>query len=300
MHSSTQESDDALVAPLLRSGVVSSEQDTDEGGLVSGFEMMGGSANTDIRMTGPPTLQRRLYQVAQMRTAADLLPSLFYVVVSNGKMAFPIFAAVYLIFVSLWFPFWLLSFLTTEWGVYALAVGTVFFAGRCIIRLIAFPGASQKVTGEIEAEFARYSVRMVTSAADSFAEVAAALTSNDKTAGSSGSSYQLPGLWKRAKSFRDRVLGVYLEVLLYIFQQPSESSVNHASSDLTKYGSNRLSGDIGNLSGLTVRSLFRVLVVLDLRLRLLVLTLRSLMAIAPSKGRRQGTHGTPASDVATG
>jgi hypothetical protein len=246
------------------------------GGSSAGIEMTSGggpSSNGDIRMISSPFIRRIVFQVVQVKSAADALPSLFSAVVTNGKFTLMVFTAAYLIFISLWFPFWLLSFGTTEWGVYLLAVGTVFFVGRTIIRLIAFPGASQKVTADIEAEFARYSVRMVTSAADSLIEVASILggsnnsniqTSSDHSAGGDSvnstnsnnfSSYELPGLWRRARSYTDRVLGVYLEVLLYIFQQPSESSVSNAASDLTKCGNNRLAGDIGSLAGVTVSDL---------------------------------------------
>lgn len=274
---STQETDDALVTPLLaRSDVVSDQGDDPDlasaaaglFGSSSGMEMSGApTSNGDItRMISSPTLRRIVIQVVQVKSAADSLPSLFFTVVTNGKFSLMVFTAAYLIFISLWFPFWLLSFVTTEWGVYLLAVGTIFFIGRSIIRLIAFPGASQKVTAEIEAEFARYSVRMVTSAADSVIEVTSILSGSDKSGGDSTSassnfstSYELPGLWRRARSYCDRVLGVYLEVLLYIFQQPSESSISNAASDLTKYGNNRVAGDIGSLSGVTVRVFVQIL-----------------------------------------
>ena len=78
-----------------------------------------------------------------------------------GKWSSPPFLGVYVTFVALWLPFWLLSFVITEWGIYLLAVFTVFFIGRSIILLIAFPGASQKVTATIETEFAKYSVRII-------------------------------------------------------------------------------------------------------------------------------------------
>jgi hypothetical protein len=256
-----------LVSPLLRSDVVSDQEEEPDssstaaglfGGSSAGIEMSGGggpSSNGEIRMISSPTLRRIVFQVVQVKSAADALPSLFCMVVTNGKFSLMVFTAAYLIFISLWFPFWLLSFVTTEWGVYLLAVGTVFFIGRSIIRLIAFPGASQKVTADIEAEFARYSVRMVTSAADSLIEVASILSGTNNNTGNDKSfsaSYELPGLWRRARSYTDRVLGVYLEVLLYIFQQPSESSISNAASDLTVCGNNRLAGDIGSLAGVTV------------------------------------------------
>jgi hypothetical protein len=107
---------------------------------------------------------RLLRRCVTWKSAADALPTPFHVVVTNGKICALATVSGYLLFISLWFPFWLLSFLLTEYGVYAMAVCTIFLIGRSIIRLIAFPGASQKVTKEIEAEFAKYSVRMIVSA----------------------------------------------------------------------------------------------------------------------------------------
>lgn len=196
-------------------------------------------------------------RVVKIRTAADQLPFLMYSVVSNGKIASVVFLGAYFVFLAIWLPFWLLSFVTTEWGVYILSIFAVFFVGRSIIRLIAFPGASQKVTAEIEREFARYSVRMLVSACTSLIEVASIIVSASPGNAAHASRrqltavYDLPLYWRRAKTYRDRVLGVYVEVLNFLYHQHPQSSHPNAS-DLTKYCNNRLSGDVGNLSGLTV------------------------------------------------
>ena len=52
----------------------------------------------------------------------------------------------------------------------------VFYLGRTLIRFIAFPGASLRVTAEIEKEFAKYSVRMLASDVRSLVKVATILT----------------------------------------------------------------------------------------------------------------------------
>ena len=213
----------------------------------------------DPRVTiSSPVVRRIVLRILHCKTAADSLPSIFSAIVTNGKISSMVFIAAYLIFISLWFPFWLLSFAISEWGVYLLSVGFIFFVGRSIIRMIAFPGASQKVTADIEKEFARYSVRMIVSALSSMIEVATILVGNNGSESSQGmSNYELPGLWRRAKTYRDRVLGMYFDVLLVLYNQPS-TSAGSTSPDITKYGNNRLSGDIGNLSGLTVSFCYRV------------------------------------------
>jgi len=217
----------------------------------------GHGASSDPRLACPVFLRGVVLRLVAFQSAADRLPSAPYAIVTNGKIAALAFLGAYVVFVVLWIPFWLLSFVVTEWGVYALAIVTVFFVGRSIIRLIAFPGASQKVANEIETEFARYSVRMLASSCEAFVEVASILASafpadgeSTKRRQQSSDLYDLPIYWSRAKTYRNRVLGVYLEVLLYLYHEPPLPSAQGAP-DLTRYGNNRLSGDIGNLSGLT-------------------------------------------------
>jgi len=233
--------------------------------------------------------------------AADQLPAWLFAIVTHGKFTALVVLGVYLVFlIAFWLPFWLLSFVMGEWGIYALWMATVVLVGRSIIRMIAFPGASQKVIAEMEREFARYSIRMISSSCTSFMDVAGAMVSLCHAAGSAGGGrgglgpspggglllagmgvgaagprraapasvlYDVPIQWRRAKTYRDRVIGVYLEVLQYMYQEePLNASAAVAAAaaatttiitpsptdpDLTRFGNNRMSGDIGNLSGLT-------------------------------------------------
>ena len=73
---------------------------------------------------------------------ADALPGPLQMVVNSGKMSVAVFLGGYLLLIALWFPFWLFSFVVTEWGIYLMAIGTIFLLGRGIIRMIAFPGSS--------------------------------------------------------------------------------------------------------------------------------------------------------------
>jgi hypothetical protein len=258
---SNDESSEALGEPLLRSEVDEFGDQLSTGLLRMETAPGGGSDISNIMLSaGPmtnPGVRRVVFWLLQLRTAADALPSIFEAIVTSGKLSGLAFIGIYAIFVAVWFPFWLLSLIITEWGVYATVVGLVFLIGRSIIRLIAFPGSSHKVSSEIENEFAKYSVRMLTSSSNSIVDLASTILTASK-AGADGSSnpsyayYDIPGLYKRAKSHRDRVLAVYAEVLTYIFEHSDESS-NSATTDVTKYGNNRLAGDIGDLSGLTVR-----------------------------------------------
>jgi hypothetical protein len=246
------------VAPLLRSEV---DEFGDQFSSLRMETAASGGSDSIMFSSGPmanPGVKRVVHWLVQFRTAADAIPSPFQVVVTGGKMSAAVFLGGYLLFIALWFPFWLLSFAVSEWGVYALAIGLVFLVGRSIIRLIAFPGSSQRVSSEIENEFSKYSVRMILSASNSLIDVAVAISNASNAPGDESTSnpsiayYEIPSLWKRAKSYRDRVLGVYAEVLHYILNDRHET-LGNTVSDLTTCGTNRLSGDIGDLSGLTVR-----------------------------------------------
>jgi hypothetical protein len=264
-----EDSQQQLGEPLLlpsRAEVSEETPDFGAGGV-------GGISNSAVRTSMPvdhyhynPTVRR----ILSIQCVADRLPWIYYVIVTNGKIAAVGLVALNLMIVSLWIPFWLLAKCITEWGVYFLVTSGIVLAGRGIIRLIAFPGASQKMVADIEEEFAKYSVRMIVSASSSIIDLATVFIpepgSEPKL--NSRALYHVPTLWQRCKMYRDRVLGVYLEVLTYMYQQDSLSSLvlstemstsdstDFASSygpGFTRYGNNRLSGDIGSANFLTVR-----------------------------------------------
>jgi hypothetical protein len=79
---------------------------------------------------------------------------------------------------------------------------------------------------------------------------------------------EIANSWKRVQSYRNRVMGLYYPVLAYIYEEPPVPSVNpvnninsnnaNTNSQLNAFGNNKLSGDVGNLSGITVRSLLPI------------------------------------------
>lgn len=221
-----------------------------------------------------------VYRWVAMRCLADRLPWIFHSIVTNGKVAAVAVLGINVTLVALWVPFWLLGKVITEYGVYALTISTIFLVGRSIIRLIAFPGSSQKVMTDIEAEFAKYCVQMITTAAGCLIDLGDLLVQDPVP---NNTLHQLPNMWRRTKGYRDRVLGVFLDVLLYIYNQDSTSSLalsvetqttnndtattvaNGYGPGLTRYGNNRFSGDIGHFNGLTVRGLCIVAVAVCLK-----------------------------------
>lgn len=268
---SSAEGNTALVAPLLRVGEF--EADTSRGGMDSSGEgnmetsLPGSLENRMMFAFGPmssPGVRNVVSMLMHVTTAADSLPSVLRTVVTSGKMSVIGFVVVYMSLIILWMPFWLLSFFMTEYGVYFLAVVSIFFLGRSVIRLIAFPGSSSRVKSEIEGEFAKYSVRMLVAGANCLQDLANAvvatglrsssdLVSEGNMAGRNNfTQYEIPGLWKKSKSYRDRAMGVYLDVLLYVYENRSQLSpqaVQRAAAAM-----NPLSGDIGNFAGLTAQA----------------------------------------------
>eukprot|EP00578_Thalassiosira_sp_NH16_P015788 CAMPEP_0181109948 /NCGR_PEP_ID=MMETSP1071-20121207/18453_1 /TAXON_ID=35127 /ORGANISM="Thalassiosira sp., Strain NH16" /LENGTH=297 /DNA_ID=CAMNT_0023193687 /DNA_START=130 /DNA_END=1020 /DNA_ORIENTATION=+ len=76
----------------------------------------------------------------------------------HARIAAPAFGGAYLLLVSLlWLPLWMLGRIVTEAGVYLLLLTGAAHGGRCLLRLLAFPGTNVRVYGEIENEFAKYS-----------------------------------------------------------------------------------------------------------------------------------------------
>jgi len=189
-----------------------------------------------------PIIRGTVTLCLRVRTLAEALPPVFHPFVASGKMSILVFIGGQALIFVLWLPFWLINLCVGELGFYLISIFTVFSVGRTIIRMIAFPGSSSRISKEIETEFAKYSVRIITSAADSIIDLAAAVQGFHV-----GSKCEIPALWKRVKSYRDRVLGVYFEVLYYTLQDGADNS-SSSSSGLNKYGNNILKGDIGNLS----------------------------------------------------
>eukprot|EP00978_Attheya_sp_CCMP212_P001013 scaffold2089_cov55-Attheya_sp.AAC.3 len=286
----------------LNSPTRPSDSDTTTNMVGSSFGMDAAGDVVVGRTTGGPlsrcpvACRPVLANLLRRHTVADALPHVLATIQTNGMLAAAGVLVVWFALVLLWVPVWALSFLVTEYGVYAGLVATIYGVGRGIVRLIAFPGSSHRVFGEIETEFARYSVRMLESGASSMVDVASAILdicppeqndthdgdvssplSTTTTTSSQGSSrrsrhslYDISNLWKRACSYRDRVLGMYADVLTCLVHEngtglhrtnnnsssnnsvgSGSSSSSHSILNLTQHGNNPIVGDIGNLSGLT-------------------------------------------------
>lgn len=250
----SEEETEFLAAPLLRSDSDDTSLSSDENIM----EISTGDPDEDGPMysSGPSDggLKMIVYKLIQTKTVADVLPGVLQVILTSGKMSGMVFVGAYLAFLGIWFPIYLFSRLVGEKGIYALTVVTIFTVGRSIIRLLAFPGSTNRVSSEIEKEFSKYSVRMLTASSISIMDLAQAIGSagTAQSGPQSYTVYEIPAMWKRAKSYRDRVLAVYKEVLQYIYDDSSDQASSPIMSNTTKYGNNKLSGDIGDLSGLTV------------------------------------------------
>ena len=235
------------------------------GGGVGFTSMMVGTSSTSSggHGNGNPIVRGTIAQCLRIRTMADALPSMLQLVVANGKMSLLFFVGGQIVLFGMWVPFWIFSFLVTEAGVYLAVVATIALVGRAILRMIAFPGSSHRVSNEIEKEFTKYSVRVITASATSLIELSEALLMAASSAGGGtpNQHYTIRSLWKRAKSYNDRVLSVYAEVLQTTLAESGNCigvGVDVSlppQGVLNQYGNNCLVGDVGNLSGLTTEAI---------------------------------------------
>jgi len=202
-----------------------------------------------------PSVRRVVQRGLQITTVADNLPFLLHTVAFNGKMSVLGLVAFYLMLVCLWFPFWLLAYLITEWGIYAILLGTIFFLGRLIIRILAFPGHSPRVALEVEKEFSKYSVRVLENSCTGVLDLCTAI---DKLPNNGQSHADICSLWQRTRTYRNRVFGVYFEVLSIFYKSNNTHTVasvvppdSQANALSTAFGNNPIKGDVGNLTRVT-------------------------------------------------
>ena len=109
------------------------------------------------------------------------------------------------------------------------------FVPRCLLRLLAFPGTNVRVYGEVEREFGKYCGRMLegaAGAAEDFAKsvrAAAAAAGPARAGGGAGGiaaacndgweAADVPATRRRARAYRDRVLGTFREVLHCLLEE---------------------------------------------------------------------------------
>ncbi|KAL7508514.1 hypothetical protein ACHAXN_005842 [Cyclotella atomus] len=171
----------------------------------------------------------------------------------HGHYAFPLLIGLYLLLLFFWAPLLLLSKLLTETGVYTLLLVTILYIGRCILRLLAFPGTNIKVYGEIELEFARYSCKLLgEGVAGSLEAFGRALLSANHVASQQSSKKgpkrvvggwdvsDIPSAYKRVVVYRDRVISVYHQVLHCLIKEGGrgyDPSSEKGDESMNFYGS---------------------------------------------------------------
>lgn len=241
-----------VTASSPQGGAFSENHTNSDNNSGSGFSSMMMVGSGGGHGHGHPMVRGTIASCLRIRTMADALPPILKPLVANGKMSILFFVGGQFFLFCAWIPFWILSFLISEMGVYCACLATIFVVGRGIIRMIAFPGSSHRISNEIEKEFTKYSVRVLTSSSTSLIELSEAILSNP---GGTNNYYNILSLWKRCKSYRDKVLSVFKEVLQFTLQEHSGGNNGISSQQqqlgLNQYGNNLLIGDVGNLSGLT-------------------------------------------------
>lgn len=235
-----QEGEGATVA--VEEGANNNQEEEEE---EDGVNDIGASPNHMIMVNMINTiLSPIINRLLQQKVAADRLEQypLLEALSLNGRYACLAFLAAYLILVLLlWLPLWILAQIITEIGCYIFLLTSFVYGGRCLLRLLAFPGTNVKVYGEIENEFAKYSCRMLEGAAgalEDFAKSVRAGSSPSESSSDSPKAHKLLGLddndgwdivdvpatYKRVKVYKNRVLGAYHEVLHCLLEENGQGS----------------------------------------------------------------------------
>jgi len=217
----------------------SSENNSD---TITGDDNISGSGN----MANNPLLNRLLH----LNVLADKLPHPILTTLSQntqGRYLLPILLALHLTFLLLiWIPLYLLSLLVTEVGIYLGILTVIIHGGRCLLRLLAFPGTNVKVYGEMEMEFARYSCKMLEGGVEAIVEFCGAIKqlkcrqqqqqqgmqmnlapklqkqlglNEGGQSQEEWNSGDVASCYKRVVVYRDRVFGVYWQVFACLFEE---------------------------------------------------------------------------------
>ncbi len=167
--------------------------------------------------------------------------SLLNAILLNGKYIPIGFLGTYILFLSvIWIPLWVLAQLISELGVYLLFISCIIFGGRCLLRLLAFPGTNVRVYGEIEKEFAKYSCKMLEGACTAVEEFAMSLlelaNNNASSSMTTTTDSSLSSTYNRVQVYKNQVLGVFWEVLHCLYEDHGEgtTTTNNHRRDTTR------------------------------------------------------------------
>lgn len=208
------------------------------------------SPSTNSTMPSIPTNQSSsntnqiLILFCNCKTAADAIPIPFVkIILDHAKLSALGLCLVYLIFLTTWSPLYLLSKVIGESGVYLSIVGFLFKIGRSVLRLIAFPGASSKVSREIENEFAKYCGKVLQKALLNIGDFASIVLhfenySSSKTATTTTTTsgeqvivmnHDTKHRWQKAVYYKNHVIGMFSDILTCLLVNQGEGISNNTS-----------------------------------------------------------------------
>jgi len=284
IHTSTSNQSHMVEHEIVRRSSISFDEDItirEERSESIETNSVGMGSNHESSSTTRATLRWALYKctncltrnfitnyMIRLPTAADAMPSTPTLILDNPKMAFLVMMVACLVFdLIIILPGYLLAKVVTEYVVYVLIALSIWFIGRCVLRIIAFPGSTARLRNEIEGEFAKYSVRMLRNATESCVDLATLLIStdsanmysseigrenqdHDKTKatailGNTYGRFDVIPLWKKVQQYRNRVIGMYHDVLNCLLNSNGDGKISESS--FTKHMNNALVGDIGKL-----------------------------------------------------
>ncbi|CAM9794945.1 unnamed protein product, partial [Phaeothamnion confervicola] len=91
----------------------------------------------------------------QIPSAADRLPSPWVLMARTPHVSVLLGAGVYVLFLAVWLPMYILSLAVTATGAWLALLGGVYVGGKELTRLLSYPGCSTTVQREMEREFTK-------------------------------------------------------------------------------------------------------------------------------------------------
>ena len=127
------------------------------------------------------------------KSMADTYPAILFYISFSPTYGSGIFLVVYLIFIIVFIPFWLLSYFVTSTGSTVVLICSLVMVCRAFARLMTFPGASKSLQREVSGDYLkRFAVQLHDFAALS-AQFAILLASHSITQTQLGVSFNITG-----------------------------------------------------------------------------------------------------------
>lgn len=201
-------------------------RDEGESSSVLGELTNNNNATIPAIMTTSSRVSLLLNRLVTVRTLSDVIPhhyTTIHLLLFNPQKALPILLLLYTLLLVVWIPCYVAAYTLhlTPLGVIALLLISVCSIGRCILRLLVFPGTNVRIYREIENEFSNYCCTMLDSVSETIDNLIQSTIEHDTKYSSTSSSssteeQQLQATYMHTIKYSTKILGTFIDVLHYL------------------------------------------------------------------------------------